>query len=494
MPHFFISRNDRVRMEKTCYELFRRFDIDIDITVPVGKLTEAEQQIVEIARVLSFDHDIIILDEISNRRKPAELSRIFKILKNCKDKGKSIIYITSNIDEIFQLADRVTVLKNGYRRGTELVQDMDRVRLINLAFTFALNIEPKKSEPPNPPLLRHFNDEVIKGLPTGVIIFDHQDRIILYNVSASRFLSLKEDTITGLSLDELFSRLGLEGREEIAEEIRKRERSSWERINFGVKKVMRLKVLPITEEDGSFSGTIMFIEDVSMDHFVKEYLMRAEQVESIAELAAGVAHEINNPLGIIQNYVELMKMDGEGKDRESITMIEKELSRIVEIVSSLLSFSRVNQLPKKKINPALLIDEVLLLLSHKLRDKRIKIVKNYETGDALISGIENKLKQLFINIITNAYEAVLDNGTIEIRVREEKRSGYVEISITDNGYGIPREIQNEIFSPFFSTKMTKTNTGLGLAICQHIVEIHNGVITFESTPGEKTSFTVKLPV
>jgi len=492
MPHFFISKSDRENMEKTCHELFNRFDTDIDVTVPVGKLTETEQQIVEIARVLAFDHDIIILDEISNRRKPAEMSRIFKILKDCKEKGKSIIYITSNIDEIFQLADRVTVLKNGYRRGTEFVQDMDRVRLINLAFNFALNIEPRKSE--DLPLLRHFNDEVIKDLPTGVIIFDHQDRVILSNIAVTRFFGLKEDSITGLSIDELFSLLAVEHTEEIVEEIRKRERSSWEGVNFGVKKVMRLKVIPITEDWGSFSGTIMFIEDVSMDHFVKEYLTRAEQVESIAELAAGVAHEINNPLAIIQNYVELMKMSDDGKDMESITMIEKELSRIVEIVSSLLSFSRVNELPKKKINPCLLIDEVLLLLSHKLREKHIKIVKRYETTDSLISGIENKLKQLFINIITNAYEAVLNNGIIEIGIREEQRSGYVEISVTDNGYGIPREIQNEIFSPFFSTKMTKTNTGLGLAICQHIVEIHNGLLTFESTPGEKTCFTVKLPV
>ena len=107
--------------------------------------------------------------------------------------------------------------------------------------------------------------------------------------------------------------------------------------------------------------------------------------------------------------------------------------------------------------------------------------------------IENKIRQLLINLVVNAYEAVLRQGFIGLSVRKDSEAGIAEIRIADNGYGIAPEIRSQIFQPFFTTKISKTNTGLGLSICQHIVELHEGVITFESTPGS-TTFTVQLPL
>ncbi|MEW5816907.1 MAG: ATP-binding protein, partial [Spirochaetota bacterium] len=126
--------------------------------------------------------------------------------------------------------------------------------------------------------------------------------------------------------------------------------------------------------------------------------------------------------------------------------------------------------------------------------KQIAVKKIFPNEEILIRGNENKLKQLFINLMMNGIEALLDHGILEIILKKDLKKGYAEVSIIDSGYGIPLEIQEEIFTPFFSTKMTKKNTGLGLSICQHIAEAHNGVITFESNPGERTCFTVKLPL
>ena len=159
-----------------------------------------------------------------------------------------------------------------------------------------------------------------------------------------------------------------------------------------------------------------------------------------------------------------------------------------------LSFSRVSQLDTRRVNLGELLGEVILLLSHKVNQKRLIVRKSFPDQPIQVSGEENKLKQLFINLFMNSVEAVLDHGQIDVAVQSDPEKGYAEVAITDNGYGIPREIQDRIFTPFFTTKMTKTNTGLGLSICQHIAEAHRGVITFHSVPGATTCFTVKLPL
>jgi signal transduction histidine kinase len=251
--------------------------------------------------------------------------------------------------------------------------------------------------------------------------------------------------------------------------------------------------MPLFDVSSVFLGTNVFVEDVSIEYDTKEYLLRAEQIASSGELAAGVAHEINNPLGIIQNYVQLIDLQIRDMEiKETLAQIQVELNRIVEIVQSLLSFSRVRQNPYKPLPLNDLLDEVLLLVSHKLKDKNIVVARHYPAKPVVIMGYENKLKQLFMNLIMNSIDAVLTGGHIEATVEESHQ--HVEVTIRDNGYGIPDTIQEEIFKPFFSTKMTKTNTGLGLSICQHIVESHKGIITFSSDPGKSTRFTVRLPV
>jgi len=140
------------------------------------------------------------------------------------------------------------------------------------------------------------------------------------------------------------------------------------------------------------------------------------------------------------------------------------------------------------------MEETILLLQHALAEKRINLIKNYQKKEIFILGDENKLKQLFMNLIMNSIDAVLDNGTIIIQLTEKSAEKYVEITIEDNGSGIPDDVADKIFRPFFSTKISKKNTGLGLSISRHIVQEHKGTITFVSTPGQNTRFTVRLPM
>jgi len=165
---------------------------------------------------------------------------------------------------------------------------------------------------------------------------------------------------------------------------------------------------------------------------------------------------------------------------------------IVEITGNLLSFSRLKELPKEKIDLIRVLDEVILLLNHKLKRKHIHLIRNYSHPELLIVGDENKLKQVFINLLINSLEAVLDGGTIQLQILADKNEGFTEVRIIDNGYGIPEDIIPKIFNPFYSTKAHKNNAGLGLSICQHIIESHQGLISCQSN--EFTTFSIKLPL
>jgi two-component system, NtrC family, sensor histidine kinase AtoS len=490
MPAF-VGPWRRRRMTEECLRILRRFELDIDIRSPLRLLPESDQQYVELLRLLIQSPDIIILDEISNRRTSAQMAKIEEILNHLRSNGKSIIYITTNVDEIFQLADRVTVLKDGLRKSTERVQDMDRLRLISLAYSFALNL--KQGEEAKRGLrMNRLNEELIRSLPAGLILFDSSGRVEIANSEVEKIASSPRDSLRGLGLEEVLDRIGVVPREEMIEAFKARGNETWEKVDYRQGKTLMLKMSPLWDQD-SYQGTILFMDDVTMDPQVKEYLSRADQVASIAELAAGVAHEINNPLAIIQNYLLLSKTPSSEEERaDNIEKMEGELQRIVEIVQSLLSFSRVGLAQKRRVDIASLLEEVLILLSHKLSEKEVAVRKSWPGDPIVVSVVENKIKQLFINLIVNACEAVLQRGRIELEAERVGSGGEVEIRITDDGYGIAPEIRDKIFAPFFTTKISKSNTGLGLSICQHIVELHGGVLLFDSVPG-KTTFTVRLP-
>jgi signal transduction histidine kinase len=165
----------------------------------------------------------------------------------------------------------------------------------------------------------------------------------------------------------------------------------------------------------------------------------------------------------------------------------------VNIVDSLLSFSKPSHFELVKVNIPHLIEEVILLLDHKLKEKNIIYSKKYSCGTVLCTCDENRMKQLFINILMNSIEALQWNGEISIEVRENEAKGSVSIIFEDNGPGIPEEVRKNIFDPFFSTKANKRNSGLGLSICQNIVELHKGTIDCESKPGKYTRFIIDIP-
>ncbi|HVO40926.1 MAG TPA: HAMP domain-containing sensor histidine kinase, partial [Spirochaetia bacterium] len=205
---------------------------------------------------------------------------------------------------------------------------------------------------------------------------------------------------------------------------------------------------------------------------------------------------INNPLGIVRNYVELLKLRDLDPDAAvKLGKIENEVNRIEKIVGSLLSFSKVDDASFQDVDLAEILEEVLLLLAHRFAEKSITVEKRIPAGPVSVRGDQNKLKQLFLNLLTNSIEAVPDaGGAVEAAVASDAEARSAEIAITDNGCGIPDDLQGRIFDPFFSTKKNRKNAGLGLSISQRIVELHGGMMSCTSRPGRFTRFSVRFPL
>lgn len=223
----------------------------------------------------------------------------------------------------------------------------------------------------------------------------------------------------------------------------------------------------------------------------QEQLVQAAKLAAIGELAANIAHEINNPLTSVLGYAELMR---EEKDIESIMrdleIIESESLRARDIVQQLLEFSKKWPLKISKVDINRLLKEVIDLISLNLKDSEINIIEDF-SQISQISADANQLKQVFLNLINNAVQSMPNGGTLSIRT--EKIDNSVMIEVSDTGTGIPDNVAQKIFEPFFTTKKDR-GTGLGLPISYRIIKKHGGKIEVKKRMDKGTTFKVILPV
>jgi signal transduction histidine kinase len=225
-------------------------------------------------------------------------------------------------------------------------------------------------------------------------------------------------------------------------------------------------------------------------------MAQADKLASIGQLSAGIAHEINNPLGIILGYTQLLIRDEPLQTERygDLKTIEKHTKYCKLIVEDLLSFARSSNPEKEMIKIHEVIDDVLNFIQHHSESNHIEIIRNYDSSVPPIRMDEKKIKQVFMNLMMNAQHAVGEKGTILLSTTFKAAAGLVSINITDTGYGINKRDLSRIFDPFFTTKPTGEGTGLGLSVSYGIIKNHGGDITVESKPGKGSTFSVILPV
>jgi len=283
----------------------------------------------------------------------------------------------------------------------------------------------------------------------------------------------------------------VEGRQTFASlEVRVRHKlGEWRRIRFNFS--------PLWDAKGQNEGVVLSGRDVTDLKRLEEQLIQAEKLAAMGQMLAGVAHELNNPLTAILGVTELLR-EREGVDdptRRQLELTHRQARRAARIVQNLLEFSRPASPHKKSLDVNSLIERTLQLHEHSLRRNNIEVEFRPQPGVPGVMGDANQLIQIFLNLVTNAEQAireVRDSGRIQIRLASS--ANRVAITVQDDGVGVRPEALPRIFDPFYTTKRPGGGTGLGLSICMSIIREHGGNIEAELLPAGGSAFTVYLPI
>jgi two-component system NtrC family sensor kinase len=235
-------------------------------------------------------------------------------------------------------------------------------------------------------------------------------------------------------------------------------------------------------------------QDGQFDPATRQQINRSEKLASLGRLAAGVAHEINNPLTGVLTFAHLLreKPNMDDQDREDLDLIIRETTRAAEIVRRLLDFSRERPVIIERLEINEVVRRTLQLIRNQKLFEGITIDEQLSENLPEIDGDMNRLQQVFLNLTLNSCEAMSDGGTITVFT--SRTGDGVCVEIADTGNGIKPEIMERIFEPFFTTKPVGQGTGLGLAVSFGIIQQHGGSIEVESEPGKGTKFIITLPV
>ena len=353
---------------------------------------------------------------------------------------------------------------------------------------------------------RRFTGLIIDSLPVGLYVVDRAYRIQIWNRQRETGApGLRRDEVMGRQVFEVLTRQpAAELRAEFDRVFQTGEvlQAELDVTMRGEVRSFRLTKIPMRLGGDEISHVITIGEDVTDSRRIQGQIMQSEKLAAIGQLAAGVMHEINNPLATISACVAAITGrldDATGTERavvdEYLELIDKEVDRCTRIVDGLLDFSRPKGKAKGRVVLNALVDETLFLMKHHQRFKRLTVARELDATLPATMGNAEQLTQVLMAMMLNAVDAMDDRGKLTLRTgRSPSRSDEVLLEIEDTGVGIPRADQSKIFEPFYTTKAPGRGTGLGLSICYGIVEDHKGRIEVDSQPGRGTTFRVFLPV
>jgi two-component system NtrC family sensor kinase len=352
---------------------------------------------------------------------------------------------------------------------------------------------------------RRLTSRIIDSLPVGLYVIDRQYRIQAWNRKRETGTQgVARDTALGRTVFDVLHR---QPRDLLKEEFdRVFATGGIEEIEIqtegrGGPRYYRLSKIPMRLDDQDVTHVITIGEDITQARLVQQQIAQTEKLAAVGQLAAGVMHEINNPLATIGACVEALNtrlpdlpLAPQTAFSEYLEIIQSELTRCKSIVDGLLDFSRPKARAKYPVAINQVVEDALFLLRYHDRFKRIELKRTMAEGLPPVEANAEQLIQVFLDLMLNAIDAMDGRGTLTVGTRlNPGRKDEVVVEIADTGMGIPREDINKIFEPFFTTKAPGQGTGLGLSITYAIVEHHRGRIQVESQLGSGSTFRVVLP-
>ncbi|MBW1944698.1 MAG: PAS domain S-box protein, partial [Deltaproteobacteria bacterium] len=357
---------------------------------------------------------------------------------------------------------------------------------------------------------KEFLENIMESSVDGIVTTDLKGKITYLNRAMEGLLACRRDEVLGTHISQFYVR-GIEGAREIMGLLRADERA--ENYEMGVKSIsgniftILTSIFLVRDEDDRVIGTAGIFKDVTEQKRLEAKLksaqanlVEASKMRALGELVAGVAHELNNPLMASQTILHVIfKNLHEGcPNEERLGLIRKCNDRIEKIVEHLKGFSRQKTPEFQDLDINRPIENALMITGQRLIDHNISIVKNLAEELPEILGDPNQLEQVFLNLISNALDAmdpITGKKELDITTYLASESGFssVTASVKDIGVGIPQEDLDKVLEPFFSTKPVGKGTGLGLSLCFGIIEAHGGRLEIKSRPGQGTEVKVMLP-
>jgi PAS domain S-box-containing protein len=339
---------------------------------------------------------------------------------------------------------------------------------------------------------------ILQSIPTGVLTLDHHGAVTSLNPVAERLLGLRASAVVGRALEEL----------QVAPDV-----VAWIREARGGDRLVHEADLTLTvggdrpttirasasdlrDETGRSQGLVILLRDITEVNRLEAQLRRADKLAALGTLAAGVAHEVKNPLHALSLNLHLLEKEVGSREsssaeaRKYCTILRSEMQRIHRIVENFLRFSRPSIPEVKPLDLHVLLERVLSLLAFEATDHGITIETAFDPELTPVAGDEGQLSQVFLNLGINALQAMPSGGVLVVRTALVQ--SWAEVAVEDSGQGIVAEALPHIFDPFFTTR--PRGVGLGLAIAHRIVEGHHGTMDVETVPGKRTTMILRLPL
>ena len=343
---------------------------------------------------------------------------------------------------------------------------------------------------------------ILENAAEGIVVVDAAGRIVSVNAKTEQMFRYDRAALVGQSLEILLPE-------------RLRQRHGTHRANFmanlrtrpmgrgldltgrradGEEFPIEISLSYIETEEGTHA--LAFMSDITQRLAVERATRQAERLAAVGQLAAGIAHEINNPVGIISSRIELMMIEAKEHGLpdavvDDLRVLHRHAMRVTDIATKLLAFARETPADRQPVDVNAVVSDALELVEKQLDRSGVRVERRLASGLSPILGHANALQQVILNLVTNAGQALVDHGTIRVTTGEDG-AGRLTIEVADDGPGIPPEALTHVFDPFFTTK--PTGTGLGLSVSYGIVRDHGGAIEVHSEVGRGTTFTVVLPV
>jgi two-component system sensor histidine kinase HydH len=342
--------------------------------------------------------------------------------------------------------------------------------------------------------IKAFSDNVVENMPIGLLAIDTDKKVISFNQTAEIILHVRATEVLGKKAEEVLPQQleCLTGELETEDEVIEKEIEC--PVANGRRIPMDVSVSRLEDDDGTSMGHMILFRDLTEIQELKREVERSQRLASLGRLAAGIAHEIRNPLSSIKGFATYFRERYRNvpEDQKTAEIMVQEVERLNRVIGQLLEFARPIRVRKKPTSIQSVIQHSLKMIERDAQAKNVNIRTNLSPEIQEVSIDPDRMNQVFLNLYLNGIEAMEEGGTLSVDLNPDEDGRQIKIAVADTGTGIKKEELVHIFDPYFTTK--QSGTGLGLAIVHKIIESHKGEVRVESEAGKGTTVTIILPV